>query len=80
LGRLVPADASAAMAAREQQASLTKPAGALGRLESLGLLDLGLRLGEGRGACLALPCVRTAAGILSSMATFGDAGVAVLDG
>jgi nicotinate-nucleotide--dimethylbenzimidazole phosphoribosyltransferase len=58
----------------------TEP-GATAALEHLGLepvLDLGLRLGEGTGACLAVPCVRAAAGILSSMATFGDAGVASL--
>jgi len=40
------------------------------------LLDLGLRLGEGTGACLALPLVRTAASVLGEMATFDDAGVA----
>jgi len=43
------------------------------------LLDLGLRLGEGTGACLAVPLVRAAARVLSEMATFGDAGVATLD-
>jgi nicotinate-nucleotide--dimethylbenzimidazole phosphoribosyltransferase len=60
----------------------TEP-GASAALQFLGLepvLDLGLRLGEGTGACLALPCVRAAARILNSMATFGDAGVAALDG
>jgi nicotinate-nucleotide--dimethylbenzimidazole phosphoribosyltransferase len=60
----------------------TEP-GASAALSFLGLepvLDLGLRLGEGTGACLSLPCVRAAARILSSMATFGDAGVAALDG
>jgi nicotinate-nucleotide--dimethylbenzimidazole phosphoribosyltransferase len=59
----------------------TEP-GAAAALEHLGLepvLDLGLRLGEGTGACLALPCVRAAARILTSMATFGDAGVASLE-
>jgi nicotinate-nucleotide--dimethylbenzimidazole phosphoribosyltransferase len=39
------------------------------------LLDLGLRLGEGSGAALALPLVSAAARILDEMATFGDAGV-----
>jgi len=40
------------------------------------LLDLGLRLGEGTGACLALPLVRAGARVLGEMATFDDGGVA----
>ncbi len=47
-------------------------------LEKLGLqplLDLGLRLGEGTGAALALPIVRAALALHSRMATFGEAGV-----
>jgi nicotinate-nucleotide--dimethylbenzimidazole phosphoribosyltransferase len=47
-------------------------------LEALGLepiLDLGLRLGEGSGAALAMPVVRAAARIVGEMATFEDAGV-----
>jgi nicotinate-nucleotide--dimethylbenzimidazole phosphoribosyltransferase len=39
------------------------------------LLDLGMRLGEGSGAALAAGIVKTAAGIHSGMATFGEAGV-----
>ena len=55
----------------------TEP-GAAVALAHLGLeplLDLGLRLGEGSGACLALPIVEAAARILGEMATFDGAGV-----
>lgn len=47
-------------------------------LATLGLdpiLDLGLRLGEGSGAALAIPVVAAAAAIVGGMATFEDAGV-----
>lgn len=40
------------------------------------LLDLGLRLGEGTGAVLAMPVIEAAAACLSGMATFAEAGVA----
>jgi nicotinate-nucleotide--dimethylbenzimidazole phosphoribosyltransferase len=55
----------------------TEP-GATAALEHLGLepvLDLGLRLGEGTGACLAVPVIQTAARVLSEMATFAEAAV-----
>jgi len=47
-------------------------------LDHVGLrpvLELDLRLGEGSGACLALPILQAAARILSEMATFDEAGV-----
>lgn len=55
----------------------TEP-GATVALDHLGLrplLDLDLRLGEGSGACLAVPLVQAAARVLGEMATFDGAGV-----
>jgi nicotinate-nucleotide--dimethylbenzimidazole phosphoribosyltransferase len=55
----------------------TEP-GATAALAHLGLeplLDLGLRLGEGTGACLALPLLQASARLLREMATFDGAGV-----
>lgn len=49
---------------------------ALRHLELDALVDLGLRLGEGTGAVLALPMVQASARILGEMATFEDAGIA----
>ena len=43
------------------------------------LLDLGLRLGEGTGAALALHVLRASAAICNEMATFGEAGVSEAD-
>jgi nicotinate-nucleotide--dimethylbenzimidazole phosphoribosyltransferase len=40
------------------------------------LLDLGLRLGEGSGAALAVPLLRLACNLHNEMATFAEAAVA----
>jgi nicotinate-nucleotide--dimethylbenzimidazole phosphoribosyltransferase len=48
---------------------------ALARLELEPLLDLGMRLGEGTGALLAMPLVQAAVEIQAQMATFATAGV-----
>ena len=70
---LVPAVAGYLIAGHRS----TEP-GATAALAHLGLeplLDLELRLGEGSGACLALPLVVASARILREMATFDSAGV-----
>lgn len=48
---------------------------ALAQLELQPILDLGLHLGEGTGAALALPVLRAATATLMSMATFDSAGI-----
>ena len=57
---------------------LSSEPGATAVLQHVGLdpvLDLQMRLGEGTGACLALPIVQASAKILREMATFDSAGV-----
>jgi nicotinate-nucleotide--dimethylbenzimidazole phosphoribosyltransferase len=75
--RLVPGVAARCLAGHRS----TEP-GATVVLALLGMepiLDLGLRLGEGTGACLALPVVEAAARVLREMATFDSAGVTEKD-
>jgi nicotinate-nucleotide--dimethylbenzimidazole phosphoribosyltransferase len=67
-------DAVAAMVAGHRSAE----PGATAALAHLGLeplLDLGMRLGEGSGAVLALPIVSAAVRVLHEVATFDSAGV-----
>ncbi|MEP7184744.1 MAG: nicotinate-nucleotide--dimethylbenzimidazole phosphoribosyltransferase [Rhodanobacter sp.] len=47
----------------------------LAALDARPLLDLGLRLGEGSGAALAVPLLRLACSLHNDMATFAQAGV-----
>ena len=57
---------------------LSSEPAAVAALRHLGLtplLDLGLRLGEGTGAALAVPLVQASARLLQDMATFDSAGV-----
>ncbi|WP_459545225.1 nicotinate-nucleotide--dimethylbenzimidazole phosphoribosyltransferase [Nocardia sp. X0981] len=48
---------------------------ALTKLKLTPVLDLDMRLGEGSGALVALPVLRSAVAVLAEMATFTDAGV-----
>jgi nicotinate-nucleotide--dimethylbenzimidazole phosphoribosyltransferase len=71
--RLEPAAVEAMIAAHRSP----EPGHAL-LLDELGLeplLDLRLRLGEGTGAALALPIIRSALALLTEMASFDEAGV-----
>ncbi len=47
----------------------------LDELRQKPLLDMGFRLGEGTGACLSLALLKSAAAVMSQMATFDSAGV-----
>jgi nicotinate-nucleotide--dimethylbenzimidazole phosphoribosyltransferase len=53
---------------------------ALKRLGKAPLLDLGMRLGEGSGAALAVAVVKAAVACHNGMATFAEAGVAGKEG
>ena len=44
-------------------------------LDATPLLDLGMRLGEGSGAAVALPLLRAACALHNNMASFADAGI-----
>ncbi len=48
---------------------------ALQKLQATALLQLGMRLGEGSGAALAVPLVKSACAIMNDMATFESAGI-----
>ena len=80
LAGLLVADALApGVAARCVAGHRSTEPGATAVLEHLGLdpvLDLSMRLGEGTGACLAVPIVQAAARLLAEMATFDEAAVA----
>lgn len=59
-------------------AHLSEEPGHIALVRSIGLrplLDLGMRLGEGTGAALAMPIIEAAANLLMDMATFEEAGV-----
>lgn len=72
--RLAPASVDAMVAAH-----LSPEPGHALQLEALGLepvLSLGMRLGEGSGAALAVPVLRSAAAVLRDMGSFADLGLA----
>ncbi|MCH8951542.1 MAG: nicotinate-nucleotide--dimethylbenzimidazole phosphoribosyltransferase [Proteobacteria bacterium] len=88
-GFIATAAALAALAARPEAkpycvfAHRSKEPGHVRMLDWLGvepLIDLDLRLGEGTGALLALPLLRSACAMLNEMATFESAGVSGKDG
>jgi nicotinate-nucleotide--dimethylbenzimidazole phosphoribosyltransferase len=52
----------------------------LERIGKIPLLALGMRLGEGSGAALAMGLIKSAAAIHADMATFDQAGVSQREG
>lgn len=73
LAKLHPAGLAHTIAAH-----VSAEAGHRGLLQALGLtplLDLGMRLGEGSGACLAVNLIRSALACHAGMASFAEAGV-----
>ena len=68
-------DHAAGRAAQQRQAELTKPLGVLDALAAEPLLHLGMRLGEGSGAAVAVPILRLACVLHNRMATFAEADV-----
>lgn len=52
----------------------------LDALNARALLDLGMRLGEGSGAAVAVPLLRMACALHNDMATFAEAGISENDG
>lgn len=88
-GYIATAAAMAAIAARPEAAAYVVyahnsneggHAHMLKWLQAEPLLDLGLRLGEGSGALLALPLLTAATAMLAEMATFESAGVSGREG
>lgn len=72
--RLAPASVDAMVAGH-----LSPEPGHAVQLEELGLdpvLQLGMRLGEGSGAALAVPVLRSAVAVLAEMGSFADLGLA----
>lgn len=75
---LLACRASPALRDRLISAHRSAEAGHSVMLQALGLeplLDLGLRLGEGTGAALAIPLVQAAARLLDEVVTFEEAGI-----
>jgi nicotinate-nucleotide--dimethylbenzimidazole phosphoribosyltransferase len=51
----------------------------LGALDAQPVLQLGMRLGEGSGAAMAVPILQLACALHNGMATFAEAGVSEKD-